>query len=191
MRLVKAPPKKTFTPSLFKKVHVDMMSMMPASNGCKYIVHARDSLSLWSEVKALKADNAQSIGEWFFDDIICCWGCPDEVVTDNARQMKKVLQWLEGKYGIKGITMSPYNSQANGKIERAHLDLRQALAKATGGDVAKWYYFLKPILWADRAMPRRGLGCSLYFLVMGAEPLLPFDIVESTWLVNLPKRILT
>ena len=47
------------------------------------------------------------------------------------------------------------------------------------------------VLWADRVMPRRGLGCSPYFLCLGAEPLLPFDIVEVTWLVNLPNRILS
>jgi hypothetical protein len=36
-----------------------------------------------------------------------------------------------------------------------------------------------------------GIGCSLYFLVTRAEPILPFDIVESTWLSNPPGRILT
>ena len=133
----------------------------------------------------------RSIGEWFFDDIICHWGCPKEVVTDNAPQMKAVLEWLENTYGIRGIRISPYNSKANGKIERAHFDLRQALAKATGNDLSKWAWFLKPVLWADRVTPRRGLGCSPYFLVTGAEPLLPFDIIEATWLVNPPNRVLT
>ena len=70
-------------------------------------------------------------------------------------------------------------------------DVRQALAKATAGDLSKWFWFLKPVLWADRVTPRKGLGCSPYFIVLGAEPLLPFDIVESTWLVKLPNRILT
>ncbi|ESK81533.1 hypothetical protein Moror_15658, partial [Moniliophthora roreri MCA 2997] len=36
-----------------------------------------------------------------------------------------------------------------------------------------------------------GFGCSPYFLVTGAEPILPLDIVESTWLVHTPDRILT
>ncbi|KAF8828366.1 hypothetical protein HHX47_DHR4000660 [Lentinula edodes] len=191
MRLLKAPPTLMHTPSLFQKVHVDTMIMSIPSNGCKYIIHGRDSLSSWSEARAVKHENARTLGEWFFDDIICRWGCPEEVVTDNAGQMKNMLAWLEEKYGIKGIRISAYNSQANGKIERAHLDIRQALIKATGGDVSKWFYFLKMILWADRVTPRRGLGCSPYFLVTGAEPLLPFDIVESTWLVNPPNRILT
>ena len=105
--------------------------------------------------------------------------------------MKAVLLWLEEKYGVTGITISPYNSQANGTIERAHLDIRQVLAKATAGDLLKWFWFLKPVLWADRVTPRKGLGCSPYFIVLGEESLLPFDIVESTWLVKLLNRILT
>ena len=189
--LIRIPPTVTYTPSLFQKVHIDTMFMTPSSNGCKYIVHGRDSLSSWSEARALRVENARSIAEWFFDDIICRWGCPEEVVSDNAPQMKLMLKWLEQKYGIRGIKISPYNSQANGKIERAHYDLRQALAKTCAGDLSKWFYFLKPMLWADRVTPRRGLGCSPYFVVTGAEPLLPFDIVESTYLVNPPNRILS
>jgi hypothetical protein len=191
LRLPKMPPTLTYTPSLFQKIHVDVFKVSPASNGCKNVVHGRCALSRWSEGRALKHDNTRGIAEWFFEDIICRWGIPEEVVTDNAPQMRAVLKWLEEKYGVRGITISAYNSQANGVIERAHFDIRQALVKATGGDLSKWYWFLKPVLWADRVTPRKGLGCSPYFIVLGAEPILPFDIVESTWLVKLPDRILT
>ena len=68
--------------------------------------------------------------------------------------MKKVLQWLNDKYGIKAITISAYNLQVNGKIECGHFDMHQALAKACDEDVSKWYYFLKHVLWADRVTPR-------------------------------------
>ena len=191
LRLLKIPPVVTHTPSLFQKVHVDTIHISPASNGCKYIAHARDSLSSWPEARALPQENTRALGEWFFDDIICRWGCPEEVVTDNAPVMIAMVAWLGHKYGIRGIRVSPYNSQGNGKIERAHFDIRQALVKATGGDIKKWFYFLKPVLWAERVTAKRGFGCSPYFLATGAEPLLPFDIVESTWLVNPPDRILT
>ena len=139
----------------------------------------------------MKVENARTIGEWFFDNIICHWGCPKEVVTNNTPQMKNVLKWLELKYGIQGIRISSYNSKANGKIKRAHFDIRQALVKATGNNLDKWFWFLKPVLFADRATTRKGFGCSPYFMVTGAEPILPLDIVKSTWLVKIPERILT
>lgn len=189
--LQKMPPTLTHTPSLFQKVHIDVMKLSPASNGCQNVIHGRCALTNWAEARALKRETARAIGEWFFEDFVTRWGCPEEVVSDNAPQMRAVLRWLEEKYGIKGITISPYNSQANGKIERPHFDLREALVKATGGDLKRWWWFLKPVLWADRVTIRKSLGCSPYFLVTGAEPILPLDIVESTWLVKTPDRIWT
>jgi hypothetical protein len=62
--------------------------------------------------------------------------------------------------------------------------------KATNGDLKKWYWFLPQVLWADRVTVRRGLGCSPYFAVCGAHPVLPLDLEEATWLVEYPDAIL-
>jgi hypothetical protein len=71
---------------------------------------------------------------FILEDIICRWGCPVEFVTDNAPQFLAAVAYLESKYGIKGIRVSPYNSQGNGKIENGHFPLCQSLYKATGGN---------------------------------------------------------
>ena len=191
LELLRIPPVLTHTPSLFQKIHIDVIKMTPASRGCKNIVHGRCALSNWSEARGIANENARQLAEWFFDDILCRWGTPEEIVTDNAPQMLALTKWLRDKYGVRGIRISPYNSQANGKIERAHFDIRQALAKATSGNLHHWFYFLKHILWADRITTRKSLGCSPYFFVLGAEPILPLDLVESTWLVKTPERVWT
>jgi len=72
------------------------------------------------EVKALKEENARSIGQWLFEDIICRWGSLVKIVMDNKASFKKAVKWLEEKYRIKGVVISPYNSQANGIVERPH-----------------------------------------------------------------------
>ena len=46
-------------------------------------------------------------------------------------------------------------------------------------------------MWADRVSIRKGFGCSPFFMVTGAHPILPLDIQEATWLVELPGRVLT
>jgi hypothetical protein len=69
--------------------------------------------------------------------------------------------------------------------------MRQSLFKATGGNPSKWFYFFHLVLWADRITIRKGLGCSPFFMVTGAHPILPLDIEEATWLVDLPGRPLT
>jgi hypothetical protein len=55
-----------------------------------------------------------------------------------------------------------------------------------GGDVAKWYWLFPQILWADLITIRHGLGCSPYFAVCGAHPVIPLDVEEATWLVEYP-----
>ncbi|KJA14595.1 hypothetical protein HYPSUDRAFT_113141, partial [Hypholoma sublateritium FD-334 SS-4] len=103
----------------------------------------------------------------------------------------KAVKWLAEKYGIRGIRISPYNSRANGSIERPHWDLRQMLYKATGGAITKWFWFLHHVVWADRVSVRKRLGQSPFFMVTAAHPTIPLDIVEATWLVKLPGRVLT
>jgi transposase InsO family protein len=94
-------------------------------------------------------------------------------------------------YGITGITILPYNSKANAQIERPHKDLRSSLAKATNGQLSKWFWYLPHVLWADHITARKRFGMSSFFLATGAHPTIPLDILEATWLVNLPNRILT
>ena len=189
--LVKIPPIVTHTPSIFQVLHADTMNMSPKSNGCGYIAHGRCGMTSWMEGRPLKVENGKAIANWLFEDIICRWGCILEIVTDNGSPYRSAVGWLEQKYGIKGIRISSYNSKANGKIERPHWDVRQMLYKATGGNPSKWYWFFHHVMWADRVSIRKGFGCSPFFMVTGAHPILPLDIQEATWLVELPGRILT
>lgn len=188
---IEIPRTETYTPSVFQELHADTMHMTPKSNGCGYIVHGRCSLTSWVEGRPLRKETAKTIAQWLFEDIICRWGGLRTIVTDNGKPFTNAINYLEEKYGIKGITISAYNSQANGKIERPHWDIRQMLYKATEGQTSKWFEFFHHVLWADRISVRKGFGCSPYFMVTGAHPILPLDIQEATWLVQLPDRILT
>jgi hypothetical protein len=189
--LVKIPPTVTHTPSIFQVLHADTMHMSPKSNGCGYIVHGRCGLTSWMEGRPLRNENGKAIAEWLFEDIICRWGCITEIVTDNGGPYASAVGWLEQKYGIKRITISAYNSKANGRIERPHWDVRQMLYKATGENPSKWFWFFHHVMWADRITVRKGFGCSPFFMVTGAHPILPLDIQEATWLVELPGEVLT
>ena len=143
------------------------------------------------ESRALREENARTIGQWLFKNIICRWGSLVKIVTDNGAPFKKVVWWLEEKYGIKGVTISPYNLKVNGAIKRPHWDLRQMLYKATDGDVKKWFWSLHHVMWADRVTVRKGMGCSPYFMVTRVQPTLPLDLIEATWLVTYPERMLS
>ena len=190
--LVRIPPSITHTPSIFEVLHADIMHMSPASNGCKYIAHGRCNYTTWAEGRALRDEKARSIALWIYEDILCRWGGLRVIVTDNGESFKAAGKWIAQKWGIKHITISPYNSKANGTIERPHWDIRQMLYKATGaGNTNKWYWFLNSVLWADRISIRRRLGCSPYYLVTGTHPILPLDASEATWLTMSSNGIIS
>src|SRR6202000_3278890 len=149
------------------------------------------ALSRYIEARALAHATAEAVGKFLLEEIICRWGCPKWIVTDNGSIFIAALKLLNAKYGIIGIRISPYNSQANGTVETGHWDLRQSLFKATNGDLKKWFWFLALVLWADRVTTRRGLGCSPYFAICGAHPVLPLDLEEATWLVEWPDAIIS
>jgi hypothetical protein len=111
-----------------------------------------------------------------------------EIVTDDGSAFQAATVWLKSKYGIKGITISAYNSKANGIAKHMHWDVCQSLFEAAGGDNKKWYYFFHHVMWANCITVRKGTGYSPYFMITGAHPTLPLDIIEATWLVNLPDR---
>jgi len=85
-----------------------------------------------------------------------------------------------------------YNSKANGRIERPHWDVMQMLSKCCGPHtLSKWYWFFWQVMWADRVTVRKRFGCSPFFMVTGAHPILLLDVQEATWFVKLPDRMLT
>jgi hypothetical protein len=187
---IRTPPKLTATPSIFQVLHADTMHM-PMSNRKKYFVHGRCHVTSWMEGRALQKETAKAIGEWIFEEIICRWGCLAVIYTDNGTPFLKAIKYIEERYGIKGIQIAPYRSQANGKIERPHWDVRQALFKAANGVQSRWSYYVPEVMWADRITVRKRLGCSPFFALTGAHPVLPFDIMQATWLMQIPGHVLS
>ncbi len=187
--MIKALLTISFTPLVFQVLHADTMHMPKVLNGHKYIVHGRCALTSWMKGRTLASEMAQAIGEWLFEDIICRWGCLSLIVTDNGKPFKAALKYLEKKYKIRGILKSPYNLQANGRIEQPHWDICQALYKVCSSIENQWHHYFILIMWADQITIQKRMGCSPFFAVTGAHPVLPLDVLEATWLVEYPGRI--
>ncbi|KAJ8453566.1 hypothetical protein ONZ45_g19666 [Pleurotus djamor] len=184
-RRLHIPPTPTIPPSIFRRIHIDSM-VQPPSNGFRYIVHARCALTAYPEWRALRKETAEHIGMFIFQEILCRWGAVEEIVTDNGTPFIKAVDYLAKTYGIHHIRISPYNSQANGIVERQHFSVREALSKACDGDKKKWVSVAPAVFWAERVSIVKATGFSPYYMVHGVEPTLPFDIHEATYLVPPP-----
>ena len=179
---VHLPPMVDTPAPLFRKVYIDTMFMPPAG-GFRYIVQARCSLTAWPEWRALRTETGRTIGSFIFEEILCRWGAVEEIVTDNGTAYVAALDWLADKFGIRHIRISAYNSQANGIVERQHRTIRDSIFKACDGDDSRWPTVAPFAFWADRATTRQSTGHSPFYMAHGVEPILPFDLVQATFLV--------
>jgi hypothetical protein len=156
---------------------------MPRTSGYCYIIQARCSLSSYPEHWKLRKENGSTIGAFIFEDILCHWGALEEIITDNGPAFVEALNWLAKLYGIHHIHISLYNSQVNGIVKRRHLDVREAIIKVCNGEERKWPTATHAIFWAECITTHKALGHSMYYIVHGVKPLLPFDLAEATYMV--------
>jgi transposase InsO family protein len=169
--------------TIFTKIYVDVL-YMPKSGNYRYIVVARDDLSRAPEGRALRTLKAREMANFFWEEIICRYGAIGEVVTDNGPEVSAAFANLLERYGIPHIRISPYNSKANGVVERGHIDIREALVKMCGDRIQDWRFFLHHAFFADKCITRRSTGRSPFYLLYGVEPVLPFDLVEATFMIE-------
>ena len=183
VRKAEVPLTVSISPNVFIKIYVDVM-LMPKERGFRYLVAARDGLSLAAEGRALRNNTADSLARFFWEEIICRYGAIGEVVTDNGSEVKGAFRRLVQQYGIPHIRISPYNSKANGVVERGHFIIREAIIKSCEGNLNLWPTKVHHAFFADKVTTRRSTGFSPFYLLHATEPALPFDLTEATFLVD-------
>ena len=62
-------------------------------------------------------------------NIICRYGLPYHVVTDNGVQFRAEMAALLKEYKIEHHRSSPYRPQANGAVEAANKNVKKILSK--------------------------------------------------------------
>ncbi|KJA18650.1 hypothetical protein HYPSUDRAFT_111329, partial [Hypholoma sublateritium FD-334 SS-4] len=118
--------------------------------------------------------------KWYIDTFLM--PASREIVTDNAPQYIAAVNILVKRYHIHHIRISPYNSKAQGPIERRHYDVRESILKATDGKPDEWPDVFESVFWSERVSIQKSTGMSPYHIAHGLEAVLPFDLAEGTYL---------
>jgi len=87
----------------------------------KFLIVAVDYFSKWIEAKPLTTITAQQVQQFVWKDIICRYGVPHTIITNNGRQFidKELAKFYTG-LDIKNITSSVKHPQTNGQAEAAN-----------------------------------------------------------------------
>jgi len=186
-RKLHIPPTIPIPGGLFRKAHIDTMKM-PKAGGFEYLVQACCALTLYPEWRMLRKENTHMLCAFIFKELLCRWGPITKIVMDNAPAYKIAVDELTCKYGIHPIHVSPYNSQANGIVEKRHCDVREAIIKTCEGDETRWNQVVHSVFWAERITIQKATGLSLYFMMHGVELIFPFDLAEAMFLAPLERQ---
>ena len=69
---------------VLQRWHIDLIGPFPTTIcGNIYGIVAIDSVSKWTEASALPNKTADNVKRWFWENVVCRYGTPQEIVTDN------------------------------------------------------------------------------------------------------------
>ena len=83
--------------------------------GNKYVLVATDYCTKWVEAKPLRDNTATSIGKFLYEHILCRFGCPTELISDQGGHfLNAVIDGLTHHYVVVHKKTTPYYPHANG-----------------------------------------------------------------------------
>lgn len=169
--IIKPWPFRGWALDLIGKIH-------PASTkGHEYILVGVDYFTKWVEAVPLKDVTQKEIIDFIENNIICRFGIPQTITTDQGTVFigKRVEEYAKTRQ-IKMLSSTPYYAQANGQVEAMNKILISLIKKHIGRQPRNWHNTLDQVLWAYRNSPRESTGTTPFKLVYGHDPVLPVEI---------------
>ncbi|GKF60028.1 reverse transcriptase domain-containing protein [Tanacetum coccineum] len=119
----------------------------------KFLIVAMDYFTKWIEAKAVATISGTQVKKFVWNDIVCRFGLPGEIISDNGKQFSgdPFKDWCE-KLNIVQRFASVKHPQSNGLVERANRSLGEGIKARLGENNKNWLEELPHVLWAHRTM---------------------------------------
>ena len=145
-----------------------------------HLLVAVDKFTKWVEAKPIKKLDGPTTTK-FLKEIIFRYGYPHSIITDNGTNFAQgnMAEFCKEK-GIQLELASVAHPQSNGQVERANQMLLQGVKPRLQVPLERmpgcWIEELPSELWGIRTSPNRSTGYTPFFMVYGAEAVLPSDL---------------
>ena len=143
-----------------------------------------DKFTKWIEARPVKTTETEPMMA-FISDVVHRYGVPHSIITDNGSNFTadEVKTWCTN-LGIKLDYASVYHPQTNGQVERANglimSGIKPILVRSLKESDTHWVKELDSVLWGLWTTPNRTTGFTPFFMVYGAEAVLPCDIIHDS-----------
>ncbi|KAL2614093.1 hypothetical protein R1flu_025785 [Riccia fluitans] len=173
--------KPTYPLSMHFQWVLDLVIMPIGIWGMRYLVLAREELSNYVEGRALRTKATKGLCRFILEDIFYRYGSVGRLRADRGELDTIEARQFFDRYGIKLKLTTSYNPEGNGKSERGHPPIIQALVKACKGKPKRWPQLLPFALWADRTTHSTVIGYMPTELMLGQKPIVPMEDEIPTW----------
>ncbi|GKF45989.1 reverse transcriptase domain-containing protein [Tanacetum coccineum] len=121
------------------------------------------------------------IKKFVWDNIVCRFGLPREIISDNGKQFRDnpFKDWCK-KLCIHKCFASIKHLQANGLVERANKSLGEGIKARLDERNKNWLEEISHVLWVHRTMIKSSHGETPFSLTYGTEAVIPVEIGMST-----------
>ncbi|BFG17096.1 hypothetical protein CerSpe_033700 [Prunus speciosa] len=162
----------------FARRGMDIVGPLPtAVGGKKFVILATDYFTKWVEAEAYKTVTQTYVVRFVWRNIICRFGIPRAIVTDNGTQFdnRKFRSYCEEKGIIQQFSSRSY-PQGNGQAEKTNHTIFDCLKRRLEQRKGKWSEELPNVLWAYRTTKWKPTGESPFSLAYGTEAVIPTEI---------------
>ncbi|XP_050229566.1 uncharacterized protein LOC126678714 [Mercurialis annua] len=152
----------------------------PTTEQCP-ITMAVDHFTKWLEVEAVSTITEARIRDFFWRQIVCRFGIPRALVTDNGKQFNcRAFKEFCNDLHIDLRFTSVVHPQSNGMTEVTNRTILKGLKARLGEFDRQWLEELPKVIWAYRTTPRAGTGDTPFSLTYGCEAMIPVEIGMPT-----------
>ena len=158
---------------------------LTAAKQLKFLVVGIDYFTKWMEVEALATITEKNIQSFVWRNIICRYGIPRIIVSDNEKQFdNNAFRDFCSKLGIKNHYSSPAHPQANGQVEVTNRSLLKIIKTRLKGAKGIWPNKLPSVLWAYRTTARTPTGETPFRLAYGIDAIIPAKVGLTSYQVE-------
>ncbi|GKB37330.1 reverse transcriptase domain-containing protein [Tanacetum coccineum] len=171
-------------------MHRDALEMIRALAGpfpegpgnVKFLIVAMDYFTKWIEAKAVVTITGNQLKKFVWDNIVCHFGLPGEIVLDNGKQFSDnpFKDWCEKLNIIQRFALVKH-PQSNGLVERANRSLGEGIKARLGENNKNWIEELPRVLWTHRTMIKSSHGDTPFSLTYGTEVVILAEISMPTY----------
>ena len=129
-----------------------------------------DYFTKWAEAEPLATITEQKVRNFVWRSIICRFGIPRALVSDNGKQFDNPkFRDFCAELGIKNYYSFVAHPQSNGQVEVTIRTLKIALKTKLENLKGKWVEYLPELLWAYRTTRKSATQETPFAIAYGIE----------------------